>query len=148
MVLSSTRLFGKIAFAYHVGDHLLLWIAQTWFKLLILYSCESTWKLQDPWPMKPRRLKRWRLLLETKDVPNGRRRDPAGRPGFRPTYGNTIFEAPDWWPLVTRLTVLILCALPPPPPGVNVKFRRGSGPLCLNLSILQVSSIQSAWTNL
>lgn len=62
MVLSSTRLFGKIVFAYHVGDHLLLWIALTWFKLLILYSCESTWKLKDSWPMKPRRLKRWRLL--------------------------------------------------------------------------------------
>jgi hypothetical protein len=52
-------------------------------------------------------------LLETKDVPNGRRRDPAGQPGFRPIYGNTIFGAPDRWPLVTRLTVLILCALFP-----------------------------------
>ncbi|XP_045035118.1 uncharacterized protein LOC123475944 [Daphnia magna] len=30
-----------------------------------------------------------------KDVPNGRRRDPAEQPGFRPIYGNTIFGAPD-----------------------------------------------------
>ncbi|EFX81862.1 hypothetical protein DAPPUDRAFT_241835 [Daphnia pulex] len=34
-------------------------------------------------------------LLETKDVPNGRRRDPAEPPGFRPTYENIIFGAPD-----------------------------------------------------
>ncbi|EFX73858.1 hypothetical protein DAPPUDRAFT_252528 [Daphnia pulex] len=44
-------------------------------------------------------------LLETKDVPNGRRLDPAEPPGFRPIYGNMIFRAPDRWPLVTRLNI-------------------------------------------
>jgi hypothetical protein len=45
------------------------------------------------------------FLLETKDLPNGRQRDPAEQPGFRPIYGNMIFGAPDRWPLATRLTV-------------------------------------------
>ncbi|EFX76755.1 hypothetical protein DAPPUDRAFT_248419 [Daphnia pulex] len=53
-------------------------------------------------------------MLGTEDVPNGRRRDPDEPPGFRPIYGNTIFGAPDRWPLVTRLIVPILCALSPP----------------------------------
>ncbi|KAK4017728.1 hypothetical protein OUZ56_033443 [Daphnia magna] len=76
-------------------------------------------------------------VLETKDVPNGRRRDPAEQPGFRPIYGNTIFGAPDRWPLVTRPTVLILCALPPP--WCQCHILEGVGPSCLNLSIQQVS---------
>jgi hypothetical protein len=46
-----------------------------------------------------------KVLLGTKGIPNGRRRDPAGRPGFQLTYENSIFGAPDRWPLVTRLTV-------------------------------------------
>jgi hypothetical protein len=50
---------------------------------------------------------------------------PAEPPGLRPIYGNMIFGAPDRWPLVTRLIVLILCALSLP--GVNVIFWRGSG---------------------
>jgi hypothetical protein len=66
-----------------------------------------------------------KFLLETKDVPNGRQRYPAEPPGLRPIYGNMIFGAPDRWPLVTRLIVLILCALSLP--GVNVIFWRGSG---------------------
>ncbi|EFX66054.1 hypothetical protein DAPPUDRAFT_116723 [Daphnia pulex] len=93
----------------------------------------------NPAPLKSRNpILRRAIVLGTKGIPNGRRRDPAGRPGFQLTYENSIFGAPDRWPLVTRLTALILCALPPPP-GVNVMFQRGSGPLCLSVSINRVS---------
>jgi hypothetical protein len=74
-------------------------------------------------------------VLGTKGIPNGRRRDPAGRPGFRLTYENSIFGAPDRWPLVTRLTAFIPCALPPPWCQCNVP--EGVGPslsFCINQS--------------